>query len=128
LLRFFLILCRLQPVFSDFFFVLNDCFLSFFNLVFPLLDLLFARSGLYGISQLFSFLLLVFAAFNQPLFVGLGVAFLWTLLCCCPFYVGICTERRGPECAYCQRCMMTTKNLLARLATIRTPPFFPVLI
>jgi hypothetical protein len=70
------LILRPELLFTDLFFVLDDCFLSFPNLAFPFLDFLLAGSRLYRVSQLSSFFLLFFAALNQPLLVGLGIGFL----------------------------------------------------
>jgi len=114
-LRFALILrCSPELLFADIFLVLDDCFLSFFNPFLQLLDLVLACSRLYRISQLSSFLLLLFAAINQPLLVGLGSAFCGAV----PFSLTSAPKDEVASAPAANNVTMIKRNLFARLAII----------
>jgi hypothetical protein len=89
-------------------------------LAFPFLDFLLARSRLYGVSQLASFLLLFFAALNQPLLVGLGSLFCDPV----PFSLTSAMNDESLSMPVANDAAMIKKIFFVRVTVILMPPFF----
>src|SRR5262249_2088623 len=120
-LGFALILrCSPELLFTDLFFVLDDCFLSFRNLAFPFLDFLLSVSLLFPIS---SSLASDFpASLNSPLFscCSLRLSISRSLSVWASVFCGAVplSHDEAPKAPSDSDAMITNKNLLARLSII----------